>query len=361
MPLAGAQKRDLREALINAFTQQTLAIMLSDKLDKRLDLIVQPADFTYMVFELIKAAEMEGWTYKLVLAARESRPDKEDIVALAQQLGVAPFGLPKEPELEAMIVQSNAALDILQWRTRLGWIEGQVCRVEIAGQPAGTGFLLGKGVVMTNYHVVEPVIKKTVGLGSADILLRFDYKRLEDGVELNKGKEYRLVTAGDAWLLDQSPYSQIDLKSDPKPGLPGAEELDYALLRVDGSPGDEAMGEKPYSLAPARGWLQASSQPCGFASGTPLFIVQHPKGAPLKLALDTNAVIGLNGNGTRVRYHTNTDKGSSGSPVFDQNWNLVALHHSGDPDSLLPTYNEGIPIQRIVGQLGQRGLSKYLG
>jgi hypothetical protein len=361
MPLTGVQRQALREALIDAFTQQTLAIMLSDKLDKRLDLIVQPADFIYMVFELIKAAEMEGWTYKLVLAARESRPDKEDIVAFAQQLGVAPLGLPKQPDLEAMIVQTNAALDILHWRIRLGQIEGQVCRVEIAGQAVGTGFLLGKEVVITNYHVVEPVIKKKAGLGPADILLRFDYKRLEDGMELSQGKEYRLVTAGDAWLLDQSPYSKIDLKSDPKPGLPGAEELDYALLRVDGSPGDEAMGEKPYSLAPARGWLQAPGQPYGFAPGTPLFIVQHPEGAPLKLALDTNAVIGLNGNGTRVRYRTNTDRGSSGSPVFDQNWNLVALHHSGDPKSLLPTYNEGIPFKLIVDRLGQKGLSKHLG
>jgi Trypsin-like peptidase domain len=103
-------------------------------------------------------------------------------------------------------------------------------------------------------------------------------------------------------------------------------------------PCSASTGEKPYSLAPARGCLQVPDRAYDFAPGTPLFIVQHPKGAPLKLALDTNAVIGLNGNGTRVRYRTNTDKGSSGSPVFDQNWNLVALHHSGDPSSLLPTY-----------------------
>jgi Effector-associated domain 1/Trypsin-like peptidase domain len=361
MPLTGGQRQALREGLINAFDQDTLAIMLSDKLDKRLDVLVKSADFQVQVFQLIQRAEQEGWTYKLVLAARESRPDKEDIVAFAQQLGVAPLGLPKGPELEAMIVQTNAALDIAQWRTRLGQIEGQVCRVEIAGQAAGTGFLLGKEVVMTNYHVVEPVIKKKAELGPADIVLRFDYKRLEDGVELSKGKEYRLVTAADAWLLDQSPYSTMDLKMDPKPGLPGAEELDYALLLVDGSPGDEAMGEKTYSMAPARRWLQAPGQAYGFEPGTPLFIVQHPEGAPLKLALDTNAVIGINGNGTRVRYRTNTEKGSSGSPVFDQNWNLVALHHSGDPKSLLPTYNEGIPFKLIVDRLGQKGLSKYLG
>jgi hypothetical protein len=359
MPLTGTQKKALREALINAFDQDTLAIMLSDKLDKRLDLLVKPADFETTVFRLIEKMEQMGWTYRLVLAARESRPDNENMVAVAYRLGVAPLGLPKQPELEAMIVQTNAALDIVQWRTRLGLIEGQVCRVEIASQAIGTGFLLGKEVVMTNYHVVEPVIKKKAGLGPADIVLRFDYKRLEDGVELSKGKEYRLVTAGDGWLLDQSRYSQIDLEPDPKPGVPGDAELDYALLRVDGAPGDEAMGEKQYSDAPSRGWIKAPEQAYLFEPGTPLFIAQHPEGAPLKLALDTNAVIGF--NGTRVRYRTNTEKGSSGSPVFDQNWNLVALHHSGEPGSLLPTYNEGIPFKLIVDRLVQNGLSKYLG
>ena len=41
---------------------------------------------------------------------------------------------------------------------------------------------------------------------------------------------------------------------------------------------------------------------------------QHPEGTPLKLALDTEAVISLNANNTRVLYSTNTEPGSSGSP-----------------------------------------------
>ena len=50
----------------------------------------------------------------------------------------------------------------------------------------------------------------------------------------------------------------------------------------------------------------------------------------MKLALDTKAVIGLNGNGTRLRYRTNTEPGASGSPVFTVDWSIVALHHYGD-------------------------------
>jgi V8-like Glu-specific endopeptidase len=58
-----------------------------------------------------------------------------------------------------------------------------------------------------------------------------------------------------------------------------------------------------------------------------------------------------NANQTRLRYKTNTESGSSGSPVFEQHWNLIALHHSGDPDFSKfhhPQYNQGVPIGLIV-------------
>jgi hypothetical protein len=61
-----------------------------------------------------------------------------------------------------------------------------------------------------------------------------------------------------------------------------------------------------------------------------------------------------------VRYRTNTEGGSSGSPVFDQNWQLVALHHAGDP-SWVAKYNEGIPISLILAQLKARGVDGALG
>ena len=56
----------------------------------------------------------------------------------------------------------------------------------------------------------------------------------------------------------------------------------------------------------------------------------------------------MNGNATRVRHRTNTAGGSSGSPSFDGNWNLLALHHTGDPSFLtMPKYNQGVMIDAI--------------
>jgi V8-like Glu-specific endopeptidase len=94
----------------------------------------------------------------------------------------------------------------------------------------------------------------------------------------------------------------------------------------------------------------------------PLMIAQHPDGKPLKLAVDTDSVIGLNPTGTRVRYATNTEAGSSGSPVFDLEWNLVALHHFGDPAyEHPPSYNQGVPIDLIQKRIAAQGKADALG
>jgi hypothetical protein len=88
-------------------------------------------------------------------------------------------------------------------------------------------------------------------------------------------------------------------------------------------------------------------------------IVQHPIAGPLKLAIDTQGIIGLNENGTRIKYRTNTEPGSSGSPCFNVNWELIALHHAGDPDFSIehqPEYNQGVPFYAIYELLKKRNL-----
>jgi V8-like Glu-specific endopeptidase len=80
--------------------------------------------------------------------------------------------------------------------------------------------------------------------------------------------------------------------------------------------------------------------------------MQHPLGNPLKLT--ANIYRSMNGNDTRVTYLNDTEHGSSGSACFNANWELVALHHSGDPDYKQPEYNEGIPMHAIVNLLQER-------
>jgi endonuclease/exonuclease/phosphatase family metal-dependent hydrolase len=52
-----------------------------------------------------------------------------------------------------------------------------------------------------------------------------------------------------------------------------------------------------------------------------------------------------------VRYRTDTEPGSSGSPVFNNSWDLVALHHAGWRDGTNTATNEGIRLAAIVSHL----------
>jgi len=230
--------------------------------------------------------------------------------------------------------------------------------------------LLGPDVIMTNYHVMDAVVERetrqakgeTPWARPQDVVCRFDFRRLADGKTLSSGREC-LLAATD-WLIDYSPPSPTDFETNPKSGEPDPDQLDYALLRLADEVGLQAIGTKPEGNGPPRRWIELPDKPHGLKPSTPLFIVQHPKGDPLKLAFDTDAVIGLNGNQTRVIYRTNTEHGSSGSPCFNANLELVALHHAGDPDFSLahkPAYNQGIPIAAILDLLTARGLNSTLG
>lgn len=152
------------------------------------------------------------------------------------------------------------------------------------------------------------------------------------------------MAGGSNWIVDYSPFSRFDPGDEG--GLPKPTELDYALLRVAESVGDapDADGKNK------RGWILVSTLPPLPEPSDIIFIVQHPKGNPLKLA--AGAVLRRNANDSRVRYDANTERGSSGSPCFDVKLNLIALHHAGDPDAgPLAKYNQGIPIATILKYL----------
>ena len=71
-----------------------------------------------------------------------------------------------------------------------------------------------------------------------------------------------------------------------------------------------------------------------------LYIIGHPRGRDLELSLQDNQLLAC--NDTLVHYRTPTERGSSGSPVFEpEDWRVIALHHAG-----------GETMRRIDGQEG---------
>ena len=354
MALSGKEKEQLNEVILSAYNEFEFKQFLDYKLNQNVDHITLGGSFAQIVYEVIAYSERHGWTEDLIHELHDDRPRNEKVKAFTgQSLKYRGSRL----ALEKVIQKTNGFIDVNQWRTKLARIERQVCSIQIGADHAGTGFLIAHDLVMTNYHVVNTLLGESPRHKPEQVRVRFDYRKSSDGNDLNEGVSYKLDVGN--WMVDYSKYSQVDGKETSQ--LPSEDELDYAILRVaprntsEGgviTPGKEpALG----SHDDQRGWIELPKSRKDIVVNYPLFIVQHPKGAPLKMALDTDGIAALNGNETRFRYTTNTEPGSSGSPCFNSDWDLIGLHHMGDPDSELPMWNQGIPVYTIRKRLERIG------
>lgn len=345
--LSGSHASQLSDALREAFLPNELDELLYFMLDIRREDVTLADNFRSRVFQLIRQAEAQGWSLELVVAARQARPQNAALQSLAAGFGLSP-GVPQS--LERIINAAVPFLDVSVWRARLSELESQVCRVEIpAGLRAtvGTGFLVSPDLCLTNYHVVQPLIDGSAE--PASTRLRFDYRRAADGTTVSDGTCYSLA---DDWLVKASAPSPADRQPERRHQPPAQGELDFALLRLDDSPGQARIGRAgQVTDAPTRGWVKRAGSG-GFEPESPLLLLQHPEGAPLKLSFGPSC--GLNANGTRLRHRVNSEPGSSGSPCLNARLELIGLHHAGDPNfdpAHKPTYNSAIPIRAILDHL----------
>lgn len=92
-------------------------------------------------------------------------------------------------------------------------------------------------------------------------------------------------------------------------------------------------------------------------TGEFISIIQHPQGGPKKIVTQGSQI--TNKYEFRVQYTSDTMRGSSGSPVFDRNWNIIAIHHKGgdlEIDNLgrKKFINQGVMINDIYLKLKGR-------
>jgi hypothetical protein len=372
--LTGEQIRSLGKTLSCALSEHELASVVYASTGDRLydEYVERHLPLTATICNLLIALEQAGTTqfflayvYKLrcehrpdvAAAIRDAFPEAAGAPApIDGDILVQKAGKPQEdgpaqaaaPGFERNIRPNLAQLDLHIWLEKLACIERRVCRVERNGNAAGTGFLVGPSVVLTNWHVV-----RGAGCDSKvdGITCRFDYYRLSDNTR-QMGISIDVAPDG---CLSHRPCSNAETTEDPDTPEPTPDELDYALLSLSNPIGSAEAGGHP------RGWITLPENPATLAVGAPLLIVQHPDGAPLKLALDTDAVIGFNAGKTRLRYSTNTEPGSSGSPCFDMEWRLAALHHYGDPAWQHPKFNQGVPAHLIRQKIVADGREALLG
>lgn len=390
----GAQIGQFRDAIVGAFSPDEFDMFLFERLDFDRPVEIADGPFKLVVNSVLRKLEKEGTIAALLAEVAAVRPCRDDLqklfgefkaavdeaqkknvnkdsAAAYMQVGLAPQvvlqqggesvslppGAKGAGKLEKIVEPLLQLIDIALWRERMVKREGRICRIEINGVPTGTGFLVGPDVVLTNYHVLAEVIEGTIQPKAVQV--RFDYK-LQSNADVQNGDVARLVDSNE-WLIDSTPCTPQELVGIPDAVVPTHDQLDHALIRLD-----RKVGTSPIPSIETggrqRGWIEVPVADPTLYSRMPLIILQHPRGAPLKAALDTQGVIGENANRTRVRYKANTEAGSSGSPCFDMDLTLVALHHYGDPAfHHQPGYNQGIPIRMIRDRLQRVGKVAALG
>jgi endonuclease G len=197
-----------------------------------------------------------------------------------------------------------------------------VARVDLGGGSFGTGFLIAPGVLITNNHVLQNTAT------AARAVAHFHYE----------------VDLADA------PVGPIvaELKPEKLFFTSPQNQLDFSVVAVDG-----AIPLAQYGFLPL---LETTGK---VSEGEWLTIIQHPNGGRKQICVRENKLIQRKDD--VLWYTTDTEPGSSGSPVFNNDWFVVALHHAGVPDPQQKSpdgspkwiANEGIRVSRIVQTLKQ--------
>ncbi len=200
-----------------------------------------------------------------------------------------------------------------------------VCRIWIRDRAGsvvghGTGSLVSPRLLLTNHHVLEEA--EVAAVSAAEF-------NFQDG-------------------LDGQPLQPQLLSLDPDTFFVADQERDFALVAVRASD-TEVAGLGFNALVEAEGKA---------IIGEFVTIVQHPRGEKKQVSLRENRIVDL--PEAFMHYEADTEPGSSGSPVFNDQWEVVALHHASVPapqhGELGGFLNEGVRISRILRFLDEQRL-----
>lgn len=366
--MTGRQIGQLRDLINESFDLASFTQLLLIRLGKRLTDYAAAADsFQHQIFRVIEGARMEVWELDLLDALAAERSKKVELVNFVANFklsnGILYQNKPEKTLSKAGLERLLNNVPLISPAKLIAGLMNatkRVCRIQVTDNHGasffGTGFLVGPDLVLTNYHVVEHVM--TSPKFSRSTICKFDYEVRADGT-VNTGMDVCLAPNP---IIAYSPYGPLDTQGSPDINVPWPEDqLDYALLKLEREVGKEPFGIRAENATAdeenKRGWINYVDNPVTYLNqGGHMFIVQHPSKDPIKVGFGFSAVQGCDNKGLRVRYAINTMAGSSGSPCFNEDFGWVALHNMGDPE-WIPTYNQGIPADKIVNDLRLKGIT----
>jgi len=205
----------------------------------------------------------------------------------------------------------------------------------------GTGFMISPRLLMTNSHVLGD---ETAAAAST---VRFDYAKDIDDIE--------------------QPGVEVGLRPDIFFVASPVDDLDYAIVAVDEPEGGLGRPWSPLIAGSGKVLL-----------GQSVNIIQHPRGRRQELITRNSTLTFIDDQPDYAHYSGDTEPGSSGSPCYNDRWQLAFLHHASvpemddqgfyrkkngqrwnvgdDPDDINWVANEGIRISRIVQDVESKGL-----
>lgn len=289
--------------------------------------------------------------------------------SLCKKLGITTddgsetFSVRRRSAAERIIDWSSTWVDPMALYPALLLACKRICRVvaldEDGRRILGTGVLIGPSMVLTNWHVVKDVESPLDD--HLSLTVQFDLTR--SGQAESRSAALRVKRDWKVADCDIGALEPADIIWDnPKTGLREpwwtnaevlkswatavGDKLDFAVIEVDGTPGDE------------RGWYDLADVARATGGGA-CFVFHHPANQPLTLTAGSIPMV-AGRPPVRIFHKANTIGGSSGGLIVNDRGVPIALHHAGcysygtlyPDDDLRSGINVAIPLTAIADRLG---------
>lgn len=199
------------------------------------------------------------------------------------------------------------AFTLRDLQTMVSLCPGIGCVTDTNGIRMGTGFLMAGGVFgfdvehvfVTNAHVIGDQVDDA--LRPAQARVSFETECAQSGAPV--------FHAVDRLLFSSAPGRVGEVRD-------RGDRLDVSIVTLQTLP-RQVKGLPPAVTLPRP------------RPGTRAFVVGHPRAGPLQFSLSDSELLDVCREQRLLHYRTPTEPGSSGSPVFNDRWEVIALHHAG--------------------------------